>query len=375
MLYDLSTVLCRLLGIPPADGALVPEMRGELDLGEVAVEKWLYTAEPGSRIPANLYRPKQVSGRIPAVVLTCGHGDSKGVPHMSYVAQTYARAGIACLMADPLGEEERYPDGSMGTRHHDRPEVAYRSERAGRSVMGKLIFDAMRGIDFLQTLDWIDPGRIGAAGNSLGGAVASWLFALESRLRMTIVSGWTFTDDLRDRGKHCTSVPIHKMRAVCDWQDLLELSAEHNALFVMNGDADIVIDKHSRGIVWQDTIRHLAAFDPEAGQARSWFCRGGGHRPYQGNKQALLFIHEHLGTPLMSREDIDALAELNYGEWCDRFGVGLEKLYGTELHYRGAILPDLGLTPIPRERLAVLTPDEIGSDDFTIDGWLKAQEG
>ncbi|MDP6749872.1 MAG: hypothetical protein QGH37_23160 [Candidatus Poribacteria bacterium] len=36
--------------------------------------------------------------------------------------------------------------------------------------MGKLVFDTMRGIDFLLQRDDIDPERIGVAGNSLGGA-------------------------------------------------------------------------------------------------------------------------------------------------------------------------------------------------------------
>jgi hypothetical protein len=307
--------------------------------------------------------------------MTCGHGDSKGIAHMTYMAQTYARAGLACLMADPLGEEERYPDGSVGTRQHDKPDVAYRTERAGRSVMGKLVFDTMRGIDFLETLDWIDPDRIGVAGNSLGGAVASWLFALESRLRITIISGWTFTDDLRLRSKHCSSVPIHKMRAVCEWRDLLDLSSERNSLLVMNGDADIVIDKGQTGACWRDTVTHIAAIDPEGRRARSWFCPGGGHRPYQGTKEALRFIHEQLGTPSMTADELERLPELHYGTWCDRHGIELEPLYGTELHYRGAVLPDLGLEPIPRHHLAVLSSQELGSADFTIDGWLEAHDG
>lgn len=76
----------------------------------------------------------------------------------------------------------------------------------------------------------------------------------------------------------------------------------------------------------------------------------------------------------MTEAAIAALAELNYGEWCDQHGVELEALYGTILHYSGTVLPDLGLQPIPRERLTVLTPAEIGSHDFTIEGWLE-QEG
>ncbi len=167
----LRELLRRMLGIPTSDCALAAQKRGELDRGEVVIEKWLYTAETGSRIPANLYRPRTVAERIPAIVITCGHGDSKSVAHMQVVAQTYARAGVACLLADPLGEEERHPLGGIGTREHDEQWVVEATQRVGRPVMGKLVFDAMRALDFLESLDWIDspeclavldPAEIGA---------------------------------------------------------------------------------------------------------------------------------------------------------------------------------------------------------------------
>ncbi len=371
---EASDILKNLLGIPATRGELAPEKRGELDLGDVVVEKWMFTAEPGSKIPLTLYRPRRVIGRIPAVVLTCGHGGSKSVVHMTYVARTHARAGVACLLADPLGEEERHCHGGMGTRAHDAAEVACRAEMAGRSVMGKFVFDTMRALDFMETLDWVDDSRLGVTGNSLGGAVAGWLFALEPRLRMTIVSGWAFSDILRKTSKHCTRIPNRKLRAICEWPEFLALGAGHSALLVMNGNADVIIDPDASGTVWRDTQAYLAALDPGSARLRTWFQPGGGHRPYHGTKQALRFVNEWLGTPDMTADQIAAMPELIYGQWCDQHDVEIEPLYGSELHYRGALLPDLGLAPIPRDRLAVLTQDEIGSDDFTIAGWLKAVE-
>jgi hypothetical protein len=367
----LRSALRRLLGVPETRCDLEPEKRGRVELDRVVVEKWVLTAEPGSRIPLTLYRPREVEGRLPAVVLTCGHGDSKGVAHMTYVAQTYARIGVACLLADPLGEEERNAEGEIRTRAHDAPDVAYRAELAGRSVMGKFVFDSMRGFDLLESLDWIDPHRLGVIGNSLGGAVAGWLFALEPRLRMTVISGWGFSDSLCARGKHCTRVPNQKLRAICGWDQYLRLGAEHGALLVMNGDSDTVIDSDGSGVVWRDTEANLGSADPGQERLGAWFCPGGGHRPYQGYKDALLFSERQLGPPGLGSGAIEALPELNFGEWCDRHDIELEDLYGTELHYRGATLPDLELRPVPRQRLAVLEDDEVGGPDFTIDGWLE----
>jgi dienelactone hydrolase len=362
------------LGIPKTRVALAPEKRGERDLGDgTIVEKWLYTAEPGSHIPANLYRPASVKGRLPAIVMTCGHGDSKSLAHMQYVARTYARAGVACLLADPLGEEERHPQGRLGTREHDEQWVVEATQSAGRPVMGKLVFDAMRGLDFLTSLDCIDPDRIGVAGNSLGGAVAGWVWALEPRLRLAIVSGWAFGDYLCVNGKHCTNWPNQGMREVCAWPDYLRLGMANAPLLILNGDADIILDRDGSGTIWREMEANVQAADPAGACVTLDWCPGGGHRPYQGSKAALRFIHQQLGTPGMRLAEIEALPELQYGTWCDRHGVELEPLYGVDLHYRGARLPDFGFKPIPRDKRAVLDPGEIGRPEFTTAGWLKAQ--
>ena len=86
-------------------------------------------------------------------------------------------------------------------------------------------------------------------------------------------------------------------------------------------------------------------------------------------------MHEQLRFPGGDDPGIAALPEMNYGTWCDCHGVRLEKLYGTELHYRGARLPDFGFAPIPRDRLAVLTPAERGGRAVTMAGWLEACGG
>ncbi len=64
------------------------------------------------------------------------------------------------------------------------------------------------------------------------------------------------------------------------------------------------------------------------------------------------------------------MRELHFGSWCDKHGCKIEDLYGTELHYRGAMLPDLGQVAISREDLAVLRREEMGAPQYTVDGWL-----
>ena len=54
-----------------------------------------------------------------------------------------------CLILDPIGEEERHIEGKMGTRAHDLISASTQADSVERLIMGKLVFDTIRGIDFL----------------------------------------------------------------------------------------------------------------------------------------------------------------------------------------------------------------------------------
>jgi hypothetical protein len=328
------------------------ESRGQFQWDGIVIEKWVFTSETGSRVPAVLYRPRKPKGPMPAIVLTFGHGGSKSQWQYNYAGQLYARLGLACLAIDPIGEEERHVDGKLGTRAHDPRTVSERADQAGRLIMGKLVFDTMRGIDFLCCRSDIDQQRIGVAGNSLGGAVAGWMAALESRLSMAIVSGWAY-HDVGLRTKYCTRLPNERMRSILSWEEYAALAAPNCAVLLTNG----VYAQH--GV---------------PGEIRAWFEADGGHRPYFAYKESLQWIHRHLGTPAMTLDEIRRLPTTNSGQWCDRHGILLERLYGTMLHQRGATLPDLDLRPTPRQQLACLRPDERGTPAFTIEGWLHSIE-
>jgi dipeptidyl aminopeptidase/acylaminoacyl peptidase len=126
-----------MLGIPDTRVPLRAERRGELEWDGIVIEKWVFTGEPGSRVPAVLYRPKRPAGRLPAIVLTFGHGGSKSQWQYNYAGQLYARMGLVCLALDPIGEEERHRQGRQGTRAHDPKSFSDRADRAGRLIMGK----------------------------------------------------------------------------------------------------------------------------------------------------------------------------------------------------------------------------------------------
>ena len=368
-----------MLGIPEKRVPLNAEKRGEIEHDGIVIEKWVFTVEPGSRLPALLYRPKISNAPMPAIVFTYGHGGSKSSWPYHYSGQLYARLGLAALAIDPLGEEERHIASGMGTRAHDPKQVHDRADQAGRLIMGKLVFDTMCGIDFLMERNDIDRRRIGVAGNSLGGAVSSWMAALEPRIKLAIVSGWTY-QDIGLRTKYCTKAPNQRMRELISWPEYAALAAPDCAVLIMNGDADWVIDREDDKIGWagMETAVEAAAKTyasiGAAGKIQTFYEPGGGHRPYFSYREALEWIHKYLGTPAKSLEEIRALPTINSRDWCSKHGIEIEKFYSSTLHQGGASLLDMNIRPLTREELACLKPSELGSLDFTVEGWLRSIE-
>ncbi|MEY4941695.1 MAG: hypothetical protein RIQ93_3430 [Verrucomicrobiota bacterium] len=367
-----------MLGLPPRGGDLQAEARGTVAHDGLVIEKWVLTAETGSRMPTLLYRPAQPGAKMPALVLTHGHGGSKSRTFNQYSAQLYAKLGLAVVVFDPIGEEERHLAGQLGTRAHDDAGNDARAAKAGRLIMGKLVFDSMRAIDWLRTRTDIDPKRIGVAGSSNGGAQSTWLAALEPRIKAALVGGWAY-DDVVLPTKLCQRVPFTKMRAMMDWPAFIALAAPSCAIMTANGDSDEVIDMGDRA-AWDRNAANLraarAAWPAGGPEPFTLFLEPqGGHRPYTAYRETMLWIHQQLGTPALSADEVRRLPVIKAGAWCDRHGITLERATGTEHHVRGATVVDLGIRPLAPAALAVLKPEEKGSPDFTIEGWLDQIEG
>jgi dienelactone hydrolase len=369
------------LGIPRQRVPLNAQRRGGFECDGLVIEKWVFTSEPGSDVPAVLYRPKHASEqKLPAMVMTFGHGGSKSQAEYGYTAQAFARLGMACLTLDPIGEEERHLEGRMGTRAHDLESVDSRARAAGRLIMGKLVFDTMRGVDFLLEREDIDPARIGVSGNSLGGAKAGWMAALEPRLAVAIVSGWAFGQVNETHGKCCTRIPNLLARQHLTWDQYLALAAPGCRQRILNGDADVIIDVAGDGSAWRDTERHVAAAAKvyaALGQPdgiSTWYERGGGHRPYPARKANLQWLVSTLKPADWTAQQVAALPELNFGDWCRANAIEMERLYGTPLHLCGATMIDLNIPYLTPATLAVLEPQERGDPRYTLEGWLDQIE-
>lgn len=158
-----------------------------------SVERVLYQSRPGHYVTALLYLPKGPPP-YPGVLIACGHTPSGKSSEMYQRAGVLlAKAGMAALCYDPIGQGERHQilDPENRPRFENGIEhmlVAVSSIPLGLSAATYRIWDGMRGIDYLTSREEIDPDRIGLTGNSGGGLVTTLLMALDERVACAVPS-------------------------------------------------------------------------------------------------------------------------------------------------------------------------------------------
>ncbi|MBI1358402.1 MAG: hypothetical protein GC160_29045 [Acidobacteria bacterium] len=169
---------------------------GAVERDDYVIEKVIFESRPELFVTANVYRPKQVSGKLPAVVVPCGHSDT------GKAAETYqrfcillARHGFIALIYDPVGQGERleFFDPATGasrvgpgTKEHRV--LGHQSWLVGVNLMGYRVWDAARAIDYLQQRPDVDPDKIGMGGNSGGGMETLQYCAFDERIQAAFPS-------------------------------------------------------------------------------------------------------------------------------------------------------------------------------------------
>jgi dienelactone hydrolase len=94
-----------------------------------------------------------------------------------------ASRGFVVIAADSPGAGERLAPGDVpyDTSRMEARDPAW-------SMLGQRLHDHMRCIDYLQTLPFVDPARIGAIGHSLGGESTALLTAMDERIQAAVIS-------------------------------------------------------------------------------------------------------------------------------------------------------------------------------------------
>lgn len=158
-----------------------------------------------------------------------------------YVGDYLARHGYVCFSADAPMWGERGREEGVDRSKYDI--IAGNMMMLGRDLCGFMHYDDLAATEFLATLPWVDPQRIGCMGCSMGAYRAWMLSALSDRIRAGAAICWMVTTDVqmstadgkREYGGFANCLP--GLRQWLDYPDIASLAAPKPMLFI-NGTQD-----------------------------------------------------------------------------------------------------------------------------------------
>jgi cephalosporin-C deacetylase-like acetyl esterase len=225
-------ILDALGGLPDYAGPLNARVTGQIQADGYIIEKVIYESLPGYYVTANLYRPNG-PGRYPGVLLQAGH-TQEGKAEPQLLAANLALKGFVSLAFDPAGQGEREQTydpqlkaPAAGWSVNEHIHAGAQAALVGEGVGRYFIWDAKRSIDYLISRPEVDPARVGAAGCSGGGALTTFIGALDLRLKAVIPACFPNSYRLLFSGANPHSemtLPQHLFRGL-DTADFVELSA------------------------------------------------------------------------------------------------------------------------------------------------------
>ena len=136
----------------------------------------------GDRVPGHLYLPKEIRGRVPAVLVQHGVGDKKHAKYIVECCRMLTARGIIALAIDAPERGERKRPSKDGPAMWNLPAV--------RKWFQQHCGDYSRALDYLATRPDVDARRLGYVGFSWGAITGVTFTAHDPRVRaMTSVVG------------------------------------------------------------------------------------------------------------------------------------------------------------------------------------------
>ncbi len=283
-------ILEALGGLPEYSGPLRAHTTGRIQAEGYVIEKVIYESLPGYYVTADVYRPSR-PGRYPAVLLQAGH-TQEGKAEPQLLAANLALKGFVALAFDPAGQGEREqtydpllkaPAAGWSVPEHIH--AGAQDSLIGEGVARYFIWDAKRSIDYLVSRPDVDPAHLGAAGCSGGGALTTFIGALDSRLKAVIPACFPNSYRLLFAGSdpHSEMTVPSQIALGLDTADFVELSAPTPWL-IQATEQDYFTPPGAR-MVYEE--------------ARRWY------RLYGAEDKIAFFVGPgpH-GTPLVSREAV-----------------------------------------------------------------------
>jgi dienelactone hydrolase len=156
--------------------------------------KLRYEALPGVWVPALMYEPEKLEGKVPVVLNVNGH-DSKGkaADYKQIRCINQALKGMIALNIEWLGMGQLRNEGFSHARMNQL-------DLCGTSGVAPFFFNMSRGLDVLLDHPNADPKRVAVTGLSGGGWQTIFISSLDTRVTLTNpVAGYS---SFRTRARH-----------------------------------------------------------------------------------------------------------------------------------------------------------------------------
>ena len=171
---------------PKSKPPLAPRITEEISYDGYTLRKLAYQSEPNEFVPSYLLVPKNLRRKAPVVI--CPHQTTQegkrepaglaGNPQLQSALHLVKR-GFVTFTYDAVCFGERH-DAASG---HYGDAIAFYRRHQRWSLLGKMVWDLSRAIDYLETLDFVDSSRIGSVGHSHGGITTVFAMAFDERIR------------------------------------------------------------------------------------------------------------------------------------------------------------------------------------------------
>lgn len=183
-------------------------VHGRVEGDDYTVDRVFFESLPGHFVTGSLYLPKKRPAKMPAILCPHGHWPDgrfmdrgvgtaatkkeieTGAEELECAARSplqarcvqLARMGCAAFLYDMLG----YADSMQFTEHrHGAAQTGFLSPGADlrlQTYFGLQTWNGLRALDFLLTLEGVDPQRIGCTGASGGGTQTMMIAGLDPRV-------------------------------------------------------------------------------------------------------------------------------------------------------------------------------------------------
>lgn len=142
------------------------------------IKKLRYEALPGLWIPALLYEPDKLSGRVPVMLAVNGHdGKGKAADYKQIRCINLAKRGMLVLNVEWFGMGQLRTDNFMHYRLNQL-------DLCGTSGLAPFYLAMSRGIDLLLAHENADRERVAVSGLSGGGWQTIFISALDTRVKL-----------------------------------------------------------------------------------------------------------------------------------------------------------------------------------------------